>query len=97
MKRYNDAFGPQGAIWLGEGKTFEESQVLFTNALKAQNAELAERIKQAGGGLATPLSFGSAEPGEKTEKTAKRSLTERSLGPNISRFAAGIKLPGATK
>lgn len=94
VKRFTDAFGAQGAIWLGEGKSFDECQLLMIEALRAQNAEMGELLKKAGGGQATPLSFGSAEKGEQTSKQPRNPL-DQAIGPSLARFAAGIKLPGS--
>jgi hypothetical protein len=48
MQRFTDAFGPQGAIWFCEGKTFEQAQQLSIESLKKERDELAERLKQIG-------------------------------------------------
>lgn len=93
VKRYVDAFGAQGATWLAEGKPFDECQRLYVDALKARNAELGERLKQAGGGQATPLSF-SPKEGVAKPAPGKESRLEQALGKNLASFAASIKLPG---
>jgi hypothetical protein len=46
-KRFVDAFGPQGGVWLAEGKSFEEATRLsqLTNAVGPGLAKFAAGIK----------------------------------------------------
>jgi hypothetical protein len=48
MQRFTAAFGPQGAIWFCEGKSFAQSQQLVIESLRKERDELTERLKQIG-------------------------------------------------
>lgn len=91
-KRFLDAFGAQGGVWFAEGKSFDEAQQLYLKALETQNAALSKENGQLKGrldrGEAAPVSHDAA-PSEK--KLCSRDLN---LGPSLSKFANGIKMPG---
>ena len=86
-----DAFGQQGAVWFAQGKTFQQAEQLYRQQLQEENAALKQKLGQEDGpaGGADPVEF-SAEGGN-TNQHADKLRT--SLGDNLARFAAGIKLP----
>ena len=47
-QQFLDEFGQRGGVWFAEGKTLTEARDLFIAELRAENAELRERLRQAG-------------------------------------------------
>jgi hypothetical protein len=103
LKRYTTAFGAEnGSKWLAEGKNFEEACELH---LAATNTQLAARDKEIGElkarlaavntGEPEPVSFSAAEKKEQpgATKSAESATKFAHLGTNLSKFAAGVKLP----
>jgi hypothetical protein len=76
-QRFLDAFGDQGGVWFAQGKSFEESQALFTKSLK-------ERVTQLEAQLKTAKSLGEEEPAKFSEATAakKKHRVVRIAGKN---------------
>lgn len=101
LKRFNEAFGPQGSIWLGEGKSFEEAALLhnkaLTEKLAAQQTEidgLKTKLTAVPRGEDAPLSFsaGDKAPPGGTAAAGDNKLSH--LGA-VGAFAQSIKMPGA--
>lgn len=101
LKRFNDEFGPQGSIWLSEGKSFEEAAKLHIKAqadkLAAKDVEIASlntKLASAPRGEMAALSFSSGDkpPPGGTATGANDKLSH--LGA-IGRFAQSIKMPGS--
>lgn len=91
VKKFIGAFGPEGATWFAEGKTFEEAQQLQNKKLSDENAELAKKLKAAELGEAEPVTFADGEAGGGSGgKRAEFS----NLPDGLAQFAASVKLPG---
>lgn len=94
VKRYLAAFGPKGAEWYAEGKSFSDCQQLYVESLKAEvgtlRGEIAKLHEKLGRGETKPVEF-------TTEQTAAQQEAARlrnAMGSDAAaRFAAGIKLP----
>ena len=71
VRRFIDAFGPEGATWFAEGKTFEQAQQAHSEKLAAENNELREKLQAADLGEEAPLSFADADAGGKGGEHAK--------------------------
>lgn len=101
LRRFTEAFGPQGATWMSEGKTFEEASQLhaqnLATQLAAKDTEIAElKTKLSAAprpGEAAPVSFtaGDAHP---AGNAAGGSTKLAHLGA-IGKYAQSIKMPGA--
>jgi hypothetical protein len=94
LSKFVAAFGSQeGAEWFSAGKSFEECLALHNAALKADRDRLAAEVqdlkdhKRAARGAAEPVSFA---PAEAPEDAARAELATK-IGPNLARFAAGMK------
>jgi hypothetical protein len=92
LKQFTDAFGPAGAKYLAEGKTFTEAARAHAAALtaeleiaKAENVKLKARVERDRGSP-TPASF---SPDAAGRAEAQADLAGK-IGPNLARFAAGI-------
>lgn len=95
-QKYLDAFGPAGAMYFAQGKTFEESQKLFAQqtadelkALKAENAQLRAQFSALRGESA-PVSF---QPEQTAEQRKAAELSAKTGNDNLAKLAASIKLP----
>lgn len=98
-QKFTAAFGPQGAVWFSEGKSFAEAQQLHTAALakenadlKKQNAELAAKAAK-GRGLSKPVHAGGEASSVSPEQN---QLAQAVGGGGIARFAVGIAEQMAT-
>lgn len=94
LSKFVTAFGSEkGAEWFSAGKSFEECLALHNAALKADRDRLAAEVqelkdhKRAARGAAEPVSFA---PAEAPEDAARAELATK-IGPNLARFAAGMK------
>ena len=91
LKRFTDAFGPQGALWFADGKTFEGCLALEADRLKADREVLADKLAAAEAaraldrGSPTPVSFTPAEG-----VGGGRPGLASKIGTNLARVAAGI-------
>jgi signal peptide peptidase SppA len=107
LKRFTEAFGAaNGATWYLEGKTFEQSTALHTQALakraeeaeaaaaklRTENETLQARNRELRGEQAPVSANLPAEPGAKAAGKDPSALETR-LGGNVARIAKGIKLP----
>jgi hypothetical protein len=90
VKKFIDAFGPEGATWFADGKTFGEAQQLHSKQLSRENEELKKKLKAAQLGEAEPVSFADGEAGGKGGKPTEFS----NLPDGLAQFAASVKLPG---
>jgi hypothetical protein len=96
LKNYITAFGAEdGANWFAEGLSFTDAQAKFCEKLqgklsaeKQRADDLAEKLSSIDRGSDKPLEFSSDDMS--AEKTNDRFAH---LGPNLSRFANGLKLP----
>jgi hypothetical protein len=94
-KKFLTAFGAKGGVWFAEGKTFEESQTLFTQELQTEVKQLQEKNTElqtkltARRGEKSPVSFQVEAPskGDGTQPSAKQ---QAALGDGLSKFAAGL-------
>lgn len=92
-QKFLDAFGERGAVLFAQGKSFAEAQAivlqetLSANAeLQKKNNELQEQLKAGRG--ESPVSFQT----ESTPEQVKANKFAQNLGPNLSRFAAGLSV-----
>lgn len=70
-KRFTDAFGPEGAQWYLEGKTFDECALARIAALQTENAALKQRLSApAPTGETTPATFSAPPTDQQTGKPA---------------------------
>jgi hypothetical protein len=87
------AFGPQGAVWFVEGKTFAQATELHIKALAKENADLKSRNAQLEGkaqerrGLAAPLNAG----GDTTSVSPEHNKLTQNLGSGMARFALPLQ------
>ena len=94
-QKFLDAFGEKGGVWYAEGKSFDEATALYVKELKSENdqlkANMGELQKQltASRGEQSPVSFQAEQP---PEKKSVNELANKSLGDNLAKFAAGIKI-----
>lgn len=96
LQQFVAKFGAEnGAKWFGEGKTFEQALELHVGvlgeALTAKDTRIAELQQKLGSidrGETMPVTFAD---GEKPNSTPKQFSN---LGDNLSKLAAGIKVPG---
>lgn len=100
LKKFNDAFGPQGSVWLSEGKTFEEAALLHIKAqgeqLSAKDKELADaKVKLAAvpRGEAAPVSMTPADPAPAGGTAAGGKPDKLAHLGAVGKFAQSIKLP----
>jgi hypothetical protein len=89
-KRYVEAFGPEGATWWAEGKTWCEASALALEAARKENAELRQRIDQAELGDPNPA---EADPDAPTPEDQRQNRFALSLGPRLGAFASELRLP----
>lgn len=87
-QKFIAAFGPMGATYYAEGKSFDEARDLHTEALAKENAELKAKLEGLDLGASQPLKL-SGE-GDKPNVNAKLAAN---IGGGLARFAGGIKLP----
>jgi signal peptide peptidase SppA len=106
VKRYVDAFGPKGASWYAEGKSFEDCQTqqladlrtelaardVTVAALTKDKADLTARVEELRGAAGPAASGVEAEAGKKAEGAKPNSMESR-IGKNIAARAAEIQLP----
>ena len=101
LKRFTDRFGPDGATWFADGKTYEQALELFaqtqTKEIEAkdkENKELSDRLGSIDRGEEEP-----AELSDPSESSSDRRTTQfqQNLGTGLGRFAAGIKLPQSSR
>lgn len=103
-KDYLDAFGEKGGVWFAEGKSFDESQVLFNAGLKKENEDIKARLAAVhkGGEDEDAPENTDGDDGDNDDKKLKsrgelKMQLEKSaliLSPRLTFFAAGIQLPG---
>lgn len=86
-QRFLAAFGVRGGVWFAEGLSFEAAQEKFVVELKAENDDLRGKLKTLRG-EESPVSF---TPAETPEQKAAAEWSDK-LGPNLGKFAAGIKI-----
>lgn len=98
-KRFMAAFGSNGVTWFAEGLSFEDAQAKHNELLAKENAALKTQLDAAKSSLGEekPVSFDANTDGDKNLKDAKDASRFPGLGPRLSRFAAGIKLPVVAK
>lgn len=101
LKKFNDAFGPQGSVWLSEGKSFEEAALLHIKAqadkLTQKDTELAAANTKLGAvprGEAAPVSMTSADPAPAGGTGTGGKPDRLSHLGSVGKFAQSIKLPG---
>ena len=100
LKRFNEAFGSQGSVWLSEGKTFEEAALLHIKAqadqLAAKETEVTDlktKLTAVPRGEDAPLSFSSGD--KPPAGGAAGNVDKLSHLGAIGKFAQSIKMPGA--
>ena len=60
--KFLEAFGDQGGVWFAQGLSFEDASQKFVEALKAENAELRQRLNaQSSFGETEPVHFSTGE------------------------------------
>jgi len=93
VRRYMNAFGPQGADWYADGLSFEAAKDKHLEQLAAENAQLRQRLAAVDRGEQEPAQFQNGEP---DKKVAGRK-TFANLGDNLAALAAynAEHLPGA--
>jgi hypothetical protein len=96
-RRFIDTFGAEaGAKYFAQGIAFDAALAAHVKSQGEQIAELNRRI--AAGvpaverGAAAPVTFTDAEPAGNGD-AARVTHFSRTLGPNLAKFAASIKLP----
>ena len=104
LKKYIEAFGHKnGAEWFAEGLDYTSAMGKhckeLSAALSAKDAEIAElnkKLKAVNRGEKEPLKF--SQDKEESGKGSKAPPNEFAhLGDGVGSFAAGIKLPSASK
>ena len=92
-QKFLDAFGERGAVLFAQGKSFAEAQAIVlqetlsaNTELQKKNAELQEQLKAGRG--ENPVTFQT----EATPEQVKANRFAQNLGPNLSRFAAGLSV-----
>ncbi len=89
-RRFLDAFGERGAVWFAEGKSFDEARDLYVVELRNENAELRQRLQQAGdaAGDNTPVDHQPAQP-----TNPRTEQLRANLGTDArAEFAASLNL-----
>jgi hypothetical protein len=91
--KFTKAFGAQGAVWFGEGKSFAEAQQLHAAALQKENSELKKQNADLAAkaaknrGLSKPLNAG----GESSSITPEQQKLGNAVGGGgMARFALGV-------
>lgn len=93
-EKFLQAFGDKGGVWFAQGKTFADAQTLFTSELRTENDALKKENKELRAKLATqrgepkPVTFQA----EATEEQAIAAQFSTKIGPNLGRFAAGLRI-----
>lgn len=97
-KEFMEAFGPQGAVWYLEGKSFAEATKLHAKgqadklaALELENNKLKQTVTGLRGEK-EPLSGQPADSGKPDESVNK--LAAKGASESFAKYAASIKLPG---
>jgi len=90
--RYREAFGADGAVWFGEGKTYAQAQELYIAKLKAQNEALRTQA-EAGAGEDEPLSSSLADDPDAEKNAAAAKLAANLGSAGLARYALATKLP----
>jgi len=92
--RFVELFGDAGGRWYAEGLTLDEARDRCNDLLRAENAELRQRLDALDLGEDEPLAF----DGEHDEKTAEKSEKDKKvaeltnkIGANLAKVAAGVK------
>ena len=107
-KAFLAAFGPQGAVWHVEGKTFEEATALYNESqakciagledqiktLNTENAELKARIVGLRG-ASVPVSADAADADPVNAKVVDG--LDAKIGKNLAAVARSIQLPKAAR
>ena len=100
-----EAFGDKGGKWFAEGKTFDESQLLFTSELVKENADMAKKLASIHRGADEDEVTGGQDDAGKDD-AGKASLAAKKdkvkqlalrIGPRAAIFASGIVLPPRCK
>lgn len=101
LKKFNEAFGPQGSVWLSEGKSFEEAALLHIKAqgeqLSAKDKELADakvKLSAVPRGETAPVSMTPADPAPAGGAAASKADKLSALGA-VGKYALSLKMPGA--
>ena len=64
--RFLEEFGTQGGVWFAQGKSYEQAAALFTESLKAENAELRAKLDALSTGEGAPVEFSAAPEPKQT-------------------------------
>jgi hypothetical protein len=92
LNRFIAEHGEQCAVWFAEGKSFAECRQLQIEALRSENDELAERLRQVGEPRVRPVRSspaGATSPLDPKAKKLRDSLSSDAL----VRFAAACVPP----
>lgn len=89
-QKFMKAFGPQGAVWYAEGKSFAQARKLHTEALQKENAELKAKLAGVDRGAAGPVKINGDASAPKVDPKLAANV-----GAGAARFASGLKLPKA--
>ena len=96
-KDFLDAFGEKGGVWFAEGKSFDEAQLLYIDALKKENAEIKTKLAAVHRGGEDEDIPGMTDGEDDKKRLSAANLKDKiqksalRVGPRLSFFACGMQ------